>query len=367
MPGPPVALYPLLHPPRWVYPVPNPKAWPLQDRPQPLSPLGGGGACAVPTLCKKYATSDPFSLMAKVTVVSTEFPCTGLPRFLLSPKTQMMSQTNRCFTLKMPDCCLNLLFLPRGHMLPRWWGGLQGGHGNANLLLGAVTALYRNAPWVLTNGWRVGHTANGPGHPFGLQLRSTCPCPAVCPMADVIIVLYANESHSEVPTDQYLSMLQPHSDLHQMIEVVDRCQVPMTLSTQALDLELLASASPHLLQTIRESPYWQLIAGLYSHCLPSFHPEHLDKQLSMGQSAFSGGCTSVGVPVREKGSGCACRRPNSVCREFAAASRSCETKCECQTCATRAVHHAIALLQCHCLLFQACSPSLTCSWAQYRR
>ena len=25
------------------------------------------------------------------------------------------------FPLQMPDCCLNLLFLPRGRMLPRWW------------------------------------------------------------------------------------------------------------------------------------------------------------------------------------------------------------------------------------------------------
>ena len=41
----------------------------------------------------------------------------GLLRFLLSQKTQM----KRCFTLNMPDCCLNLLLLPRGRMLPEWW------------------------------------------------------------------------------------------------------------------------------------------------------------------------------------------------------------------------------------------------------
>ena len=34
---------------------------------------------------------DPFSLMAKVTAVSTVFPYTGLLRFLLSPKTQITS------------------------------------------------------------------------------------------------------------------------------------------------------------------------------------------------------------------------------------------------------------------------------------
>ena len=38
-----------------------------------------------------------------------------------------------CFTLKMPDCCPHPLVLPRGHMLPRWWGVLQGGHGKASL------------------------------------------------------------------------------------------------------------------------------------------------------------------------------------------------------------------------------------------
>ena len=36
------------------------------------------------------------------------FPYIGLLSFLLSPKTQM----KQCFIAKMPDCCLNLLFLP---------------------------------------------------------------------------------------------------------------------------------------------------------------------------------------------------------------------------------------------------------------
>ena len=51
--------------------------------------------------------------MALVTAVTTVFPDTGLLRFLPNPKIQI----KRCFTLKMPDCRLNL-FLPCGRMLP---------------------------------------------------------------------------------------------------------------------------------------------------------------------------------------------------------------------------------------------------------
>ena len=40
----------------------------------------------------------------------------ALLRFLRSPKTQI----TLCFNLKIPDCCLNLLFLPCGRMLPEW-------------------------------------------------------------------------------------------------------------------------------------------------------------------------------------------------------------------------------------------------------
>ena len=39
----------------------------------------------------------------------------GTPKWatsVLSPKTQI----KRCFTLKMPDCCLNLLFFPCGEV-----------------------------------------------------------------------------------------------------------------------------------------------------------------------------------------------------------------------------------------------------------
>ena len=34
---------------------------------------------------------------------------------------QIMSQNKGYFALKIPSCCLNVLFLPCGHMAPRWW------------------------------------------------------------------------------------------------------------------------------------------------------------------------------------------------------------------------------------------------------
>ena len=75
--------------------------------------------------------------MAEVTAVITVFPDIGLLRLLLSPKTQIMSQNKLCFTLKMPDCCLNLLFLPLD-VDSLVVGGFQGGHRKPNLPLGAV-------------------------------------------------------------------------------------------------------------------------------------------------------------------------------------------------------------------------------------
>ena len=78
-----------------------------------------GAHCALCVHCAKSgAIFDPFSPMAKVIAVTTVFPSTGLPRFLLSPKTK---------TVK---------------------GGVQGGQGKTNLLLGALRALCRNAAFV---------------------------------------------------------------------------------------------------------------------------------------------------------------------------------------------------------------------------
>ena len=64
--------------------------------------------------------------MTKVTAI-TVFPYVGLLGFLLSPNTQI----KLCFTPKMLDCRLNLLFLPRGRMLPEWWVVCRvGAHGH---------------------------------------------------------------------------------------------------------------------------------------------------------------------------------------------------------------------------------------------
>ena len=48
----------------------------------------------------------------------------------------------------MPDCCPNLLFSPVDVASPAL-GGLQGGHGNADVVLGAVPALCGNSPHVI--------------------------------------------------------------------------------------------------------------------------------------------------------------------------------------------------------------------------
>ena len=131
-------------------------------------PLGAHRAlCAC--CAKSRAFSDLFPPMAKVTTVSTVFSQTGLLRFLLSPKTQMMSENNACFILKMPECCLNLLFCLPAVCSPGggWLGGCQG---KANLLCGAAHAVQKHPP--LCPGARVLVVAGKP------------PCPGVC--ADVV-------------------------------------------------------------------------------------------------------------------------------------------------------------------------------------
>ena len=93
-------------------------------------------------LCKKLAILDLCCLMAKVTAVTTVYPHTGLPRFLtlLSPKTQITM-----FHAENARLLSNLLFCPVDVASPMV-GGFLGGHRNANLLLGAVPPLCRNAP-----------------------------------------------------------------------------------------------------------------------------------------------------------------------------------------------------------------------------
>ena len=86
--------------------------------------------------------------MARVTAVTTVFPDTGLLRFFLSPKTQIMSSNKLCFCLTMEECRQHLLFLPCGRSSPGGGGGggFQGGHVKADVLLAAVRTLCRNAP-----------------------------------------------------------------------------------------------------------------------------------------------------------------------------------------------------------------------------
>ena len=77
--------------------------------------------------------------------VTTVFSFTGLLRFLLSSKTQIMSQNKLYSPPKMPEYCLNLLF-GLVDTAPPVAGGFKGGHGKVYLHLGAVPTLCRNAP-----------------------------------------------------------------------------------------------------------------------------------------------------------------------------------------------------------------------------
>ena len=79
--------------------------------------------------------------MAKVTTLLTVSPYRGLPRFLLSPKNQMMICFALCFTLNA------VIFLSKPAVFAMWTyaflvvGGFQGDHGKANLLMGFLPAL----------------------------------------------------------------------------------------------------------------------------------------------------------------------------------------------------------------------------------
>ena len=48
---------------------------------------------------------------------------------IVTQSEKILSSSKLYFTLKMPNCCLNLLLLPCGRSSPLWWGGFQGGHG----------------------------------------------------------------------------------------------------------------------------------------------------------------------------------------------------------------------------------------------
>ena len=164
---------------------------------QCLQPSDFGGApCTVPALFPRCVKSRLCSTrcppMAKVTAVTTVFLCTGSLRFLLSPKTQIMSEHKLCFRLKMPECCLNPLVLLRGRS-PPVVGGVQGGHGNADLFSGAlcpccaraVRALCRNAPLAPSRGEGGRHFGDcscpGQGQPSRACGEKPTYCWALCP------------------------------------------------------------------------------------------------------------------------------------------------------------------------------------------
>ena len=63
------------------------------------------GGCTV--RCAKTGILDSFSLMAEVTAVSTVFPLRTDPDSYSVP---ILSSNKRYSPLRMPDCCLHLLF-----------------------------------------------------------------------------------------------------------------------------------------------------------------------------------------------------------------------------------------------------------------
>ena len=74
--------------------------------------------------------------MPKVTAVSV--PIRRTAQILTQSKTSDNDlKPNKVWCALKKDCCLNLLFLPRGRSL----GGFQSVHGKANVLLGAVPVL----------------------------------------------------------------------------------------------------------------------------------------------------------------------------------------------------------------------------------
>uniref|UniRef100_A0A7S4G5L7 Uncharacterized protein n=1 Tax=Eutreptiella gymnastica TaxID=73025 RepID=A0A7S4G5L7_9EUGL len=87
-------------------------------------------------------------MMAKVTAAASVFPDTGLPQIPTQSKNSDDQLKQVMFHAEMLSVSyLYLLFLPYGRSFPGG-GGLQGGHGKADLPLGAARALCRNAPLV---------------------------------------------------------------------------------------------------------------------------------------------------------------------------------------------------------------------------
>ena len=109
--------------------------------------MKGRAPCGV----RKLGCLDAFPPMAEVSAVTTVFPDTGLLRFLLTPKNQIMNSSKLYFPLKVPDCCLkkNMLFSPCLRTLPQWWVMFRVVTGE---LIYCARAVPKRPQWGLTGG-----------------------------------------------------------------------------------------------------------------------------------------------------------------------------------------------------------------------
>jgi len=104
--------------------------------------------------------------------------------------------------------------------------------------------------------------------------------------AKTAIIPYLNVDHSDVPTKTWLRMTKPDGDLEVMCEAIHYADIPIVWSTQGIDLDLLHKRNPGLLQDLSTDPNITFTGGIYTHALPSFHPETLDLQLAYAKQAF---------------------------------------------------------------------------------
>eukprot|EP01006_Ploeotia_vitrea_P024916 TRINITY_DN57725_c0_g1_i2.p1 TRINITY_DN57725_c0_g1~~TRINITY_DN57725_c0_g1_i2.p1 ORF type:complete len:425 (-),score=29.68 TRINITY_DN57725_c0_g1_i2:1332-2579(-) len=102
----------------------------------------------------------------------------------------------------------------------------------------------------------------------------------------VCIVLYMNESHSEVSTEEYNRMTDHGGSLSMMVDCVIEHDLPICISCQALDLVLLENKNVRVLDKLRTASSVSFLTGMYSHALPSFMPECFDMQMAEAAREF---------------------------------------------------------------------------------
>ncbi|RJQ16888.1 hypothetical protein C4573_02400 [Candidatus Woesearchaeota archaeon] len=100
--------------------------------------------------------------------------------------------------------------------------------------------------------------------------------------AKTVFILYANTDHSDVPRATQLRSIQRGNDYDTMIGAVKEAQTPVVLSAQGLDFDIWNLVNPSFVRAIANDPLFSFTAGMYSHALPSMHPENLDRQLNYG-------------------------------------------------------------------------------------